>query len=314
MVLMEFQTLHREIKKLPTKKKGDIFEQFTKQYLFYQLDGISQIYRWPEIPSNLLNIFGLNKKDIGVDILIIMKDGTYKTVQCKYIGNRYKKSTWSEISTFVSTSSLMEKKSGKKVTMLWFTNSYKIDKKMKDLKIQVVDGTDLDIANKDICQIICDSLKIKVTSEDFKPKPKIKDYGKGYTLMKTPTKTDIKNSVIDDIEFLEDIELIKTVASDRTYQTEGYDFFQKYRNVRENLSSYQINELNKIKYWWWTNSEMMWWVKYDNICKKIEYFFNSRDPKIMREINSWCSSEKNNQRFMSHTEHITDLMQSLVVE
>jgi len=313
---MDFSTLCQEMKQFSIKKKGDIFEQFTEQYLLYQMDGIDQIYRWSEIPTNLLNIYGLNKKDIGVDILIVMKNGTYQTVQCKYIGNRYKKSTWSEISTFVSTSSLIKTKSGKDTKMIWFTNSYKTDKKLTDLNIKVVDGSILDSINRDVCKIISTNLGIKAKLQGHKYGQKYEQkyeqkYGQGHILIKSPKK-DNKVSAIQENEFNEDISLIMVIIEEKSYQTEKCDLFQKYRNLKSSLSSDQVNTMDQIKYWWWTSGEMMWWIKYDNICSKVNFLFNNPSPTLLTNITNWCLSEKDNVRFKSHTQNIIELVQGIV--
>lgn len=68
------------------KEKGDAFEQFAFAYFTYFKDiyQISELFMGPDIPDNYKAMFKLEKKDSGVDGLIIKEDGSSVAYQVKF--------------------------------------------------------------------------------------------------------------------------------------------------------------------------------------------------------------------------------------
>jgi len=94
--------LEKKIEKLPTAPlRGEVFEQFIFAYLtlkkqFYQL---SEIYRSREIPRIFLQKYKIEKKDSGVDGLMVFNDGKVAGYQVKFRTNRVKPS-YDELAKF----------------------------------------------------------------------------------------------------------------------------------------------------------------------------------------------------------------------
>ena len=83
--------LEKEIEKLETtKEEGDAFEQFTYAFFTYFQDlyQIKQIYMERDIPSILKKQYKLEKKDSGVDGLIIREDGSSVAYRVKFRKNQ----------------------------------------------------------------------------------------------------------------------------------------------------------------------------------------------------------------------------------
>lgn len=64
------------------KLKGDIFEEFCKQYLL-KIKKFDTVYLLKETPVDVLNLLGIKRQDFGIDIIAI-KNGKYNCVQCKF--------------------------------------------------------------------------------------------------------------------------------------------------------------------------------------------------------------------------------------
>lgn len=94
--------LEKKIEALPTAPlRGDVFEQFIFAYLtlkkqFYQF---SQVYRSTEIPRDLLEKYKIEKKDSGVDGLVVFNDGKVAGYQVKFRTGRTKPS-YDELAKF----------------------------------------------------------------------------------------------------------------------------------------------------------------------------------------------------------------------
>jgi superfamily II DNA or RNA helicase len=97
-----WEELEKKIEALPSAPlKGEVFEQFIFAYLsikkqFYQL---KEVYRSKEIPKNLLEKYKLEKKDSGVDGLVVFNDGKVAGYQVKFRTNRLKPS-YDELAKF----------------------------------------------------------------------------------------------------------------------------------------------------------------------------------------------------------------------
>lgn len=82
-----WEELESEIEKIETaKEKGDAFEQFAYAYFCYFKDiyQVSNLYMGPDIPEELKDKYKLEKKDSGVDGLILKEDGTSIAYQVKF--------------------------------------------------------------------------------------------------------------------------------------------------------------------------------------------------------------------------------------
>ncbi|MDC0596556.1 DEAD/DEAH box helicase family protein [Candidatus Pseudothioglobus singularis] len=98
----DWRSLELEIEQLEsTYEKGDIFEQFVYAYLSInkQLYQIKEIYHSKEIPSRYLKKYRLEKKDSGVDGLIILNNKQSAAYQVKFRSGR-KKPSYSELAKF----------------------------------------------------------------------------------------------------------------------------------------------------------------------------------------------------------------------
>jgi superfamily II DNA or RNA helicase len=86
-----------------TKKKGDLFEEFTK-YIFkyhpYYENEFDNIWLYDEIPGNIKQLLNLPPKDEGIDLVLYSKDKKYYAVQCKYRTNINNIISWNELGTF----------------------------------------------------------------------------------------------------------------------------------------------------------------------------------------------------------------------
>ncbi len=79
--------LEAKIEELPTAKaKGDVFEQFAYAYfIFFKAKyQIKELFMWQDIPAAYLQQCHLEKKDSGVDGLIVQEDGSTIAYQVKF--------------------------------------------------------------------------------------------------------------------------------------------------------------------------------------------------------------------------------------
>jgi len=101
-----FEQLEKEICKIQgPKEKGDIFEQFVKAYFLLnkQLYQLKEVYLFNEIPYPTKKILRLEKKDYGVDGILVFTDNKIASFQVKFRNDRGTP-TYSELSTFLSES------------------------------------------------------------------------------------------------------------------------------------------------------------------------------------------------------------------
>jgi hypothetical protein len=84
------------------KIRGDVFEDFCVLYLKH-VRGYPNVWRLPDVPSEVLETLSLKRQDFGIDI-VCERDGKYTAVQCKYKKHTGYKSktivTWKQLSTF----------------------------------------------------------------------------------------------------------------------------------------------------------------------------------------------------------------------
>lgn len=100
--LCSWKELEKDIEALSTtKERGDVFEQFVYCYLLIKknLYQISEHYMAVDIPISLKKKYSLEKKDCGVDGLIIFQNGKTASYQAKFRTNREKPS-YDELTKF----------------------------------------------------------------------------------------------------------------------------------------------------------------------------------------------------------------------
>ena len=87
----DWDELEAKIEELPTtKEKGDAFEQFAYAYFVFFKDKyqIKEHFMWQDIPEKYREICHLEKKDSGVDGLIVKEDGSTVAYQVKFRSNQ----------------------------------------------------------------------------------------------------------------------------------------------------------------------------------------------------------------------------------
>lgn len=100
--IKSWKEIEKQIELLPTtKQRGDAFEKFVYVYFIINktLYQISEVYYEKNIPLKYKKKFDLEKKDCGVDGLIIHRDGTATGYQAKFRTNRQKPS-YDELAKF----------------------------------------------------------------------------------------------------------------------------------------------------------------------------------------------------------------------
>lgn len=84
------------------KIRGDIFEDFCVLYLKY-IKGYPNVWLLKHVPDNILTKLTLQRKDMGIDIIVETNENTYCAVQCKYKKHTSIKKnilSWTALSTF----------------------------------------------------------------------------------------------------------------------------------------------------------------------------------------------------------------------
>ena len=93
------------LQELDKNQKGLAFEELTKLHLLsdpvFQTK-ILEVWHHSEVPQKVVDELGLQRPEIGVDLVALTKDGSYWAIQCKYKGDKTKNVTYDELSTFLS--------------------------------------------------------------------------------------------------------------------------------------------------------------------------------------------------------------------
>lgn len=140
-----FDEIYEHTEDLSKKEKGDLFEIIT--YHLFRLNpvlkyNVKNIWMYTDVPNDIRTYLNLPVKDKGIDILIQMKDLSFRAVQCKFRQNPYVAINWNELSTFFGLSFGMNDKiqGGYLVT-----NTYNMcDKVNASAKVKTIDGSFLD--------------------------------------------------------------------------------------------------------------------------------------------------------------------------
>ena len=85
--------------------QGRIFEDLTLLYLKTEPSfktKINKVWHHSDIPQEIIDELGLQRPEIGVDLLAKVKDGSYWAIQCKYHQDQNRNVSYKELSTFFS--------------------------------------------------------------------------------------------------------------------------------------------------------------------------------------------------------------------
>jgi hypothetical protein len=84
------------------KIKGDIFEEFCVLYLKY-VKGYKNVWLLKDVPDEILSKLTMQRRDMGIDIIVETTGATYIAVQCKYkkhVSTKQNILSWKALSTF----------------------------------------------------------------------------------------------------------------------------------------------------------------------------------------------------------------------
>ncbi|MDG1051953.1 MAG: hypothetical protein P8O81_01025, partial [Flavobacteriaceae bacterium] len=100
-----WKDFEQELKSLGKTEKGRAFEELTRLYLLTDpiySSKIKEIWHHSDIPQKVVDELGLQRPEIGVDLIAKIKDGSYWAIQCKFHQDRTKNVSYKELSTFFS--------------------------------------------------------------------------------------------------------------------------------------------------------------------------------------------------------------------
>ena len=84
-------------------EKGRAFEELTRLYLLTEpifATKLEKVWHHSNVPQKIVDELGLQRPEIGVDLIAQAKDGTYWAIQCKFHQNRSKNVTYKELQSF----------------------------------------------------------------------------------------------------------------------------------------------------------------------------------------------------------------------
>lgn len=87
------------------QEKGRAFEEVCRLFLLTDplfRSRLSHVWHHASVPQNVVDELGLQKPEIGVDLVAKTKGGSYWAIQCKYHQNSSENVTYDELSTFFS--------------------------------------------------------------------------------------------------------------------------------------------------------------------------------------------------------------------
>ena len=93
------------LESLSSTEKGRVFEELTRLYLLTEptfATKIKKIWHHSDVPQKIVDELGLQRPEIGVDLIAQVKDGTYWAIQCKYHSDPTRNVSYKELSTFFS--------------------------------------------------------------------------------------------------------------------------------------------------------------------------------------------------------------------
>lgn len=86
-------------------EKGRAFEELTRLHLLSDptfITKLDEVWHHSEVPQAIVDELGLQKPEIGVDLIAKVKDGTYWAIQCKFHQDPTQNVSYEELSTFFS--------------------------------------------------------------------------------------------------------------------------------------------------------------------------------------------------------------------
>lgn len=95
----------QSLSNLGATEKGRAFEELTRLHLLSDptfITKLDEVWHHSEVPQAIVDELGLQKPEIGVDLIAKVKDGTYWAIQCKFHQDPTKNVTYEELSTFFS--------------------------------------------------------------------------------------------------------------------------------------------------------------------------------------------------------------------
>jgi predicted helicase len=100
-----WKDFEESLKLLGKTEKGRAFEELTRLYLLTDpifSTKITKIWHHSDVPQKIVDELGLQRPEIGVDLVAQVKDGSFWAIQCKFHQDRTKNVTYDELSTFFS--------------------------------------------------------------------------------------------------------------------------------------------------------------------------------------------------------------------
>ena len=100
-----WQDFEQSLKPLGTTEKGQAFEELTRLHLINDpifSSKIEHIWHHSKVPQNIVDELGLQRPEIGVDLIAHVKGGTFWAIQCKFHQDRTKNVSYDELKTFFS--------------------------------------------------------------------------------------------------------------------------------------------------------------------------------------------------------------------
>jgi predicted helicase len=90
----DWKSFEQSLEQLGKTEKGRAFEELARLYLLTEptfSSKITKIWHHSETPQLVLDELGLERRDVGVDLVAKVKDGMYWAIQCKFHQDRSKK-------------------------------------------------------------------------------------------------------------------------------------------------------------------------------------------------------------------------------
>jgi superfamily II DNA or RNA helicase len=102
-----WKDFEQALEPLGTTEKGRAFEELTRLHLLTDptfSTKIKKIWHHSDVPQKIADELGLQRPEIGVDLVAQDRDDKYWAIQCKFHKDRTKNVTYDELSTFFSIS------------------------------------------------------------------------------------------------------------------------------------------------------------------------------------------------------------------
>ena len=100
-----WKDFEQALEPLGKTEKGRAFEELTRLHLLTDptfSSKIKQIWHHSDVPQKIVDELGLQRPEIGVDLVAKVKDGSYWAIQCKFHQDRTDNVSYKELSTFFS--------------------------------------------------------------------------------------------------------------------------------------------------------------------------------------------------------------------